>query len=508
MALNLMEVSTAGFHTTREADQQCERLKNALGYKINYLVARLAIARSLALNDPPPSEMKDNDDEDSGRTIRGHQLFGEGPEAAAWVSLLVQRADNPKLSKRDLQALVLSHWKRGAQLLTDDWESMGQSLPRFVDRLAGAAGVPDTSPVSAIQSRLDSAAYATPVIVPIGEISEDADSGEPVTFPLNAPGGSPHIAIMGGVGSGKTRTAAKILRGIRNLVPVPILAFDFKGDLASAYSLDTVYNARVVAPPRAAIPLDVLAIADRDDVSLKEAAARFRDSFARIKRSALGGQQTDILREAVLSVLKSKQPATLNDVKEAVKREYNRIGRKPDEMLATLNELTSFTLFEPKIAPSDFFASSWIISLPPSTPEVVKRLVVNLTLDALDRWLNSLPEAQIIGGHRGLRHLCMIDEAHQILETKLPALGNVVRMSRSKGGIVMLISQSPNDFSNEDDDFLDNVGLTLAFNTQAQPGPSKRIFGQSIPLSSLSPGEALSRVRLEAKTRRIVAWRQ
>jgi hypothetical protein len=46
----------------------------------------------------------------------------------------------------------------------------------------------------------------------------------------------------------------------------------------------------------------------------------------------------------------------------------------------------------------------------------------------------------------------MIDEAHQILETKLPALGNLVRMSRSKGGVVMLVSQSPNDFSNEDDD--------------------------------------------------------
>jgi hypothetical protein len=191
-----------------------------------------------------------------------------------------------------------------------------------------------------------------------------------------------------------------------------------------------------------------------------------------------------------------------------VKREYDRIGRKPDEMLATLNELTSFTLFEPKIAPADFFSSSWIISLPPSTPDMVKRLVVNLTLDALDRWLNSLPEAQIVGGHRGLRHLCMIDEAHQILETKLPALGNLVRMSRSKGGVVMLISQSPNDFSNEDDDFLDNVGLTIAFNTQAQPGPTRRIFGpQSVPFASLAAGEALSRARLEAKTRRIVAWR-
>jgi hypothetical protein len=79
-------------------------------------------------------------------------------------------------------------------------------------------------------------------------------------------------------------------------------------------------------------------------------------------------------------------------------------------------------------------------------------------------------------------------------------------MSRSKGGVVMLVSQSPNDFAGEDDDFLDNVGLTVAFNTQAQAGPTKRIFGQAQTLSSLAPGEALCRVRLEAKTRRIQAW--
>lgn len=242
MALNLLEVSTAGFRTTREADQQCERLKNALGYKVNYLVARLAIARSLALTDHPPPEMKDEED-DGGRTIRGHQLFGEGPDAAAWVSLLVQRAGNPNLSRRDLQALVLAHWKRGAQLLVDDWDAMGHSLPRFVDRLAGAAGLPaagSSNGSSATSGRPEAAAYANPVAVPIGEVGEDADTGEPVFFPLNAPGGSPHMAIMGGVGSGKTRTAARMLRAIRDVVPVPLLAFDFKGDLASAYSLDAV----------------------------------------------------------------------------------------------------------------------------------------------------------------------------------------------------------------------------------------------------------------------------
>ncbi len=508
-SLSLSELNTTSFRTARDADQQCDRLKTALGYKVNYLVARLAIARSLALTKPLPTDAKDIDDDDGGRTIRGQQLFGEGPEAAAWVALIVQRAGDADLSKRDIQALVSAHWRRGARLLTDDWEVAGSDLSRFVQRLAAAAGLPETTAV--VRSvggthRGDGAAFDGPVTVPVGEVATDADMGESVAFPLNAPGGSPHMALMGGAGSGKTRTAARMLRAVHAEVPLPLLAFDFKGDLTSGYGLHEAFGARVVAPPRSALPLDVLAVGDRDDVTLKEAAARFRDSFARIKRSGLGGQQSDLLREAALAVLKAKQTATIADVRDAVKREYDRLRRKPDEMLATLNELTSFTLFEPRMSPAEFFTSSWIVSLPPATPETVRRLVVNLTLDALDRWLNSLSEAPIVAGHRSLRHLCMIDEAHQILETKLPALGNLVRMSRSKGGVVMLVSQSPNDFAGEDDDFLDNVGLTVAFNTQAQAGPTKRIFGQAQPLSSLAPGEALCRVRLEARTRRIQAW--
>jgi hypothetical protein len=101
----------------------------------------------------------------------------------------------------------------------------------------------------------------------------------------------------------------------------------------------------------------------------------------------------------------------------------------------------------------------------------------------------------------------MLDEAHVILQTKLPALSNLIRMSRSKGGVIMLVSQSPDDFEGEDEGFLDNMGLTLAFNTQAKAGPTRRVFGSGASLTDLNVGEALCRIRSEAKTRRIIAWR-
>jgi hypothetical protein len=356
----------------------------------------------------------------------------------------------------------------------------------------------------------DSAAVVSAaVVLPVGPVGEDAQTGEPVSFPLNAPGGSPHIAIMGGTNSGKTYCAITMLKRLRTFGTVPLLAFDFKGDLSER--LAPAVGAEVVSPPRISVPLHVLSVDGTDEMSLREAAGRIRESIGRVKASKLSGVQSDALREAVFQVLRARlrggTSATLADVARALTAEYQRRGRNPDELTAALNELTQFVLFAPQMAPAEFFARSWIIKLPQDGTAEVRKLVINLTLDALDRWLNSQPDTPIVDGRRALRYVCMLDEAHVILATKLPALGNLIRMSRSKGGVIMLISQSPDDFEGEEDGFLDNMGLTVAFNTQAKPGPTRTIFGPGALLADLAVGEAFCRIRTEAKTRRVVVWR-
>ena len=502
MPLSLIEVSTAQFRTTRSADKQCEELLRRLGYKVHYLVARLALSRSLAL--PAEPAASPDDDDDPGRTIRGQQLFGDGPDLSAWVALIVQRIRKPEITRRELQAAVSAHWRRGADLLIKDWDEVQGSLPRFIEKLSDLASLPEErGQVPLIDG--EEPTITAGVVIPVGEVAEDAETQEPVAFPVNAAGGSPHIAFMGGAGSGKTRTAATMLKRLRTFGALPLLAFDFKGDLTTTYGLDTTFGAQVVSPPRTAVPLDVLAVSDTDDVGM--AAVRIRESIGRIKQRALSGVQADALRDAVTQVLRTQHPATLTHISRALTAEYARRNRRPDELTATLNDLTQFTLFEPRYSPADFFQRSWLINLPPDIPSDVRRLVTNLTLDSLDRWINSLPEAQLLDGRRALRHVSLVDEAHLILASGLPALGNLVRMSRSKGGLIVLVSQSPNDFENEDDAFLDNVGLTVAFNTNARPGPTARIFGRGASLTTLVPGEALCGIRIEAKTRRIVAWK-
>ena len=247
-----------------------------------------------------------------------------------------------------------------------------------------------------------------------------------------------------------------------------------------------------------------------DEIAIKTAAARIRDSIASIKARRPSGVQSEALREAVAATLQAGaggRTIALPDVARALETEYEERGRGSDELTSTLNELSQFNLFLPDRSPTDFFLKSWIILLPQDSSDEMRRMIINLTLNALDRWLNALSDAPTDKeGVRALRHITLLDEAHVILRTKLPALANLVRMSRSKGGVVLLASQSPDDFESAEEGYLDNMGLTLAFNTQAKPGPTRRVFRESISLTNLHVGEALCRIRSEARTRRIISW--
>lgn len=100
------------------------------------------------------------------------------------------------------------------------------------------------------------------VRVRLGEVGTDVQTGEEVFWNLNGSGHSPHFAIMGEVGSGKTRTLIAMVCQIRAVTPVPLLIFDLKGDLRDNPVLRNEFGAQVINVPLEPVPLDVLAVAD------------------------------------------------------------------------------------------------------------------------------------------------------------------------------------------------------------------------------------------------------
>ena len=106
-----------------------------------------------------------------------------------------------------------------------------------------------------------------------------------------------------------------MLRELRQYGEIPLLAFDFKGDISD--SLGEYFRAEIVSPPRVPVPLDVLHVGQSDDTSLREAAGRIRESIGRVKSGRIGGVQSEALREAILSTLRGAtrgQKTNLGDV--------------------------------------------------------------------------------------------------------------------------------------------------------------------------------------------------
>ncbi len=520
MSISLVEVAGANFRTGYDSDQLNTDFMGRLGMRKRYLPARLAIALSLARPSQPPPLPKGAD---WGKVIKGDTLFGTGTELSVWLALIVERSGGSALDTEQLIALVAAHWQRGLDLLDDEWSRADADLAQFVRRLVGEAGLPITGVEAGGQYDVRADVQGGEIVssgrieAPIGEVAKDAATDEPVFWQLNGAGGSPHSAIMGGVGSGKTRTAVAMLRAIREQAEVPLLAFDFKGDLGTdeaggGYRLDELFAAKTPAPPREPIPLDVLALgAGRDQIAIDGAAMRFRECFAHLKGSRLGEKQRTALYDAATQALGNKTPCDLGHILAALTNVYEEREMKEDGALATMRELCRFPLFKPALPPAEFFRHSWLIKLPPSVPADHRSIVVNLTLNALDQYLNSLADAPTDAdadgdGARSLRIICLVDEAHHVLRTKLPSLSNLIRMSRSKGGAIMLISQSPDDFSAADDDFLAEMGLVAAFATNAAPRHVKRILSKGANLSRLQTGQCFIKRRGEPTVRKIKAW--
>jgi hypothetical protein len=245
---------------------------------------------------------------------------------------------------------------------------------------------------------------------------------------------------------------------------------------------------------------------DGDKFSIPEAALRFRDSFSNLKTTKLGDRQKGNIADALERALKENISCEISHVRDALKEVYSEKDLSEDSAISTMDEICRFPYFVPTMEPAEFFKRSWIISLPQSVPEIARSIIVNLVLDSLDSYLNSLPDSATIAGNRSLRIVCLIDEAHRILGTKLPALSSLIRMSRSKGGAVILISQSPDDFEKEEAEFLAEMGLVAAFSTNAKPTAVSRIFGKAANLAKLSTGQCWIKLRGEGNAKRIISW--
>lgn len=461
------QAAKAGFKCSRKTFDFCSILRSTFGFQYHYEPARLCIARSLREPSlPAPASIPSSD---AAAPIRGEQLFGSD-QIDVWLTLLIEaNRFGPDGTVNDLRQAVEAHWERGAGLLRDDWEASGHDDVEFLIRLSDWLPEGSTAKGKKISNANQTIGAVT---IPIGPISSRLGSqGEGVSVTVNGQGVAPHMALMGKNGSGKTLTGIFMAAQLHSASSAPVLILDPKGDFISNGSVKPEIAARFpgiqgIELGSAPVPLDFLPSSDIGSVAITQAAMRFRDSLARCFRVA-GDVQQEHLRQSVEAVIAGSAQSSGRDL-NAVRREYEHVLRQSDKdmdsVLSKLNEITALQLFSSQMNPEEFFSRSWVIGMSKLQADEVKRLAILLILDALSAHVLSQPDAPTLNGFRQLRHILFIDEARRILmEKKYQSLVDLLRQGRSKGELVMLISQDPSDFHGQADDFTSQLGTIVAF---------------------------------------------
>lgn len=460
----------ANFASSSEAYRQTDELRVRLGFAARAPIARMAIGRSLGETTIPP-KVPDM----MGKPIKGDTLFGV-EEHPLWIALLVANFRDlfPKaaVTLPAIQDAVARHWHRGMELLMADWKEAG-GYPKFVEILiTRRATLPDeAAPVrpegagSNTEGWTGPEAVAKPVRLDLGR---EEGSDEPFVWTVNGVGYSPHIAVMGQAGSGKTRTMLQALRQMHAQTGAPVLLLDLgKGDLADNADLARELDARVLRVPQDPIPLDMFHGSCRSDTDASDSVLGFRDSLAKVMQSRPGAMQLEHIREALRPLFARNERISLEDIRDRLKGHYEENAIRVDSVISAINDLTERSIFSPDLSPSSFFSRSWIITFAHAR-DTVKNLAAYMLLDSLNAYMKRLDEApQDERGHRAVRMALAIDEARHLLASRHKALSDNIRLHRSKGLVVALASQSPDDYDGAGDDYLENIGLPVCFKTNA-----------------------------------------
>lgn len=282
-----------------------------------------------------------------------------------------------------------------------------------------------------------------------------------------------NIAIAGMAGSGKTQLIKDILYQISKNTnnELKFIFFDYKGegnpsqlkpflDATKCEFIDIVNDNGVKFNPFLSISLDNR----QRPFSIKA----FVDTIATFVPS-VGVAQKNILTNVITNLFDYKNSSypTINELFEAIEEYYEVNNRKPDTLFAGIQDLTT-NIFNCDSNNPNILDKSLYLNLPPALSDTLRQLVVFLLLRYFNTYFSSTNDCEPVDHILPLRYVIVIDEAHIYLKNKnaRKALEELLRLLRSKGVIIVMLSQGVEDYKTKDFDFASQVKLPICLNVQ------------------------------------------
>jgi DNA sulfur modification protein DndE len=300
-------------------------------------------------------------------------------------------------------------------------------------------------------------------------IGKDPETDDEIVLNFNSSKYSnSHIAVAGASGTGKTQFAIELLNQIskESNHHTSYIYLDFKGlkddDLKQYKPFFDEPKATFIDAPKNPFPVNPLSFIDSINETNKQMGI---DKFVDIicKYSNIGIKQRGSLRDAVMEAFHSKKPGEYPSMPEINEKLLDIVGEKRDTLTEIIDELSRYNIFSEDDKKNNFLNENVYLSLSGDLSNSVRFTSLFLIINYIYNTFMNMESTPTENGHRGMRYVLLIDEAHVIFKEKKyqEILDKILREIRSKGVSVVLLSQGISEFTQPGFDFSSNCEMSF-----------------------------------------------
>jgi len=457
-----------------------DSLTRLFNFKLDGVVTRIAFAFSLQLS--KRFDLKDTFSLPSdGRDWRDERtLFGVSSDEKPYYTIYKAMLDqhySTVLSEEMFIKLFKAHLNFGLERMNGDLQDKNIASGYHVSYLMkivknGLDLIDNKKPIAPLISETHNiSAYEGLVSIVLGK----TESGVEIKLPINdlKEFDSCNIAIAGMVGSGKTELIKDVLFQISSQTQneLKFIFFDYKGEgnpdrLKQFFDLT---KSRMVDLRNAPMDLNPLSF-----ISLSNERARLFNinsfvDFILTIATGLGSKQKHALQIVLTQAYENRnEHPTLSEIYQRVLDYYEEKGIKPDTLISIMADLAK-SIFTSDVKPSKnkIYGESLYVNLPMELSDTLRQLCVFLTLKYLLAEFTSTNDTEPNEDRiKPLRYVIVIDEAHVYLKNKnaSKALEDILRVLRSKGVVIVMLTQGVEDYKTKNFDFASQIKIPVCLN--------------------------------------------
>lgn len=469
-----------------------DHLTNLYNFRFDGIIARIAFTYSLQLN----RKFDINEDaqiSSDGKDWRDERaLFGSSSDEKSYSVIykaLLNQHYGKSFTEDEFVKLFKRHLDFGLEKIYKDIEDKNITSGYHVSYLMklvknGLSLISENNPfVATAEDIKEIDSYEGPVSITLGR----DEFKKEITLRINDLNefDSCNIAIAGMVGSGKTELVKDLLYqiSVETKNQLKFIFFDYKGEgnperLKSFFELTGCKMIDLKKMPFELNPLSFINL--RDERARSFNIKSFVDFVCTIA-TQLGANQKHILQSIITECfehqnnLQSLMPEsytyvhpTLNNVLEALENYNQDNQRTPDTLDAIISDLAT-NIFQSQQTEKNIkiYEQSLYINLPLELSDTLRQLCVFLTLKYLLAEFSSTNDTEPTKERiKPLRYVIVIDEAHVYLKNKnaSKALEDILRVLRSKGVVVIMLTQGVEDYKTKNFDFTSQIKIPVCLN--------------------------------------------